>query len=224
MTNKTTKNNESLLGMLFILALLLLFNWAVKNQEIAIALTQQPELIFPYLVEQFGLLRLILISITIIGMLWLLIKISGDKNANVLRGAKVVSSRKLRSILKRQPKLKHQAQLEIAGMPIPAYYENRGFFFVGSPGSGKTQAISQMVALLKQRTDFRGIVFDRGGELLEKFYDPDKDLIFNPFDARSCYWTHLDEPTRPETIAAGLIPMGLSKEPFFFYCRQSSNV
>ncbi len=100
-------------------------------------------------------------------------------------------------------------------MPIPATYENRGFFLVGSPGSGKTQAISQMVAVLKQRTDFRGIVFDRGGELLEKFYDPSQDLIFNPFDSRSCHWTHTNEPTRSETIAAGLIPMGLSKEPFF---------
>lgn len=215
MTRKTTKNNDSLLGMVFLVALLLLFNWAVKNQEIALALTQQPELILPYLVEQFGLLRLIFTSIIIIGLLWLLIRITGDKNANVLRGAKIVSSRKLRRILKRQPKLKHQPQLEIAGMPIPAKYENRGFFLIGSPGSGKTQAISQMVAVLKQRPDFRGIVFDRGGELLEKFYDPSKDLIFNPFDARSCYWTHMDEPTRTETIAAGLIPMGLSKEPFF---------
>lgn len=215
MTRKTTKNNDSLLGMVFLFALVFLFNWAVNNQQIALTLAEQPQLILPYLVEQFGWLRLILATIIIIGLLWLLIRISGDNNANVVRGAKIVSSHKLRNTLKKQPKLKHQPQLELAGMPISATYENRGFFLVGSPGSGKTQAISQMVAVLKQRTDFRGIVFDRGGELLEKFYDPDKDLIFNPFDARSCHWTHRIEPTRPETIAAGLIPMGLSKEPFF---------
>lgn len=215
MTRKTTKNNDSLLGMVFILALVFLLNWAVSNQEIALTLAEQPQLILPYLVEQFGLLRLILATIIIIGLLWLLIRISGDNNANVVRGAKVISAHKLKNTLKKQPKLKHQPQLELAGMPIPATYENRGFFLVGSPGSGKTQAISQMVAVLKQRNDFRGIVFDPGGELLEKFYDPDKDIIFNPFDSRSCHWNHTSEPTRPETIAAGLIPMGLSKEPFF---------
>ncbi|MDJ0692146.1 MAG: type IV secretion system DNA-binding domain-containing protein [Xenococcaceae cyanobacterium MO_188.B32] len=215
MTRKTANKNDSLLGMVFILVGLFLFHWAIRNPQIAFTLAEQPQLILPYLVEQFGWLRLILATLAIIGLLWLLIKISGDNNAHVVRGAKIVSSHKLRNTLKKQPKLKHQPQLELAGMPIPANYENRGFFMVGSPGSGKTQAISQMVAILKQRTDFRGIVFDRGGELLEKFYDPSKDLIFNPFDGRSCHWTHTCEPTRPETIAAGLIPMGLSKEPFF---------
>ncbi len=216
MTRKTTnKNNDSLLGTLLILVGLFFFNWAMRNPQIALNLVEQPQSIFPYLIDQFGWLRLILATMIIIGLLWLLIRIGGDNNANVVRGAKIVSAPKLKNTLKRQSKLKHQPQLELAGMPIPATYENRGFFLVGSPGSGKTQAISQMVAVLKQRTDFRGIVFDRGGELLEKFYDPSQDLIFNPFDGRSCHWTHTSEPTRPETIAAGLIPMGLSKEPFF---------
>lgn len=51
--------------------------------------------------------------------------------------------------------------------------------------------------------------------MLEKFYDPKKDIIFNPFDTRSCHWTHCHEPASFETIAAGLIPLGLGKEPFF---------
>lgn len=100
-------------------------------------------------------------------------------------------------------------------MPIPSTYENRGIFAAGSPGSGKTQAISQLVATLKQRTDFRAIIFDRNGELLEKLYDPAKDIIFNPHDARSCYWTHIHEKAQPATIAAGLIPMESTREPFF---------
>ena len=90
-----------------------------------------------------------------------------------------------------------------------------GFFMIGSPGTGKTQAISQMLAIIRQRNDFRAIIFDRGGEMLEKFYDPTKDLIFNPFDVRSVGWSHVYEPTRPETIAAGLIPNESSSEPFF---------
>ena len=63
----------------------------------------------------------------------------------------------------------------------------------GSPGTGKTQAISQMTAIISKRTDFRAIVFDRNGEMLEKFYNPRRDFIFNPFDARSVAWSHAHE-------------------------------
>lgn len=139
MTKKTTKNNDSLWGIVFILALVFLLHWGVKNQEIALILAQQPQLILPYLVEQIGWFWLIIGIMGIIGLLWLLIVVGGDNNAHVVRGAKIVSSHKLRNTLKKQPKLKHQPQLELAGMPIPTTYENRGFFLVGSPGSGKTK-------------------------------------------------------------------------------------
>ena len=100
-------------------------------------------------------------------------------------------------------------------MSIPAKLENRGFFMFGSPGTGKTQAISQMTDIISKRTDFRAIIFDRDGEMLEKFYDPRKDIIFNPFDARSVHWSHIHEAARPETMAAALIPIESTKEPFF---------
>ena len=51
--------------------------------------------------------------------------------------------------------------------------------------------------------------------MLEKFYDPRRDFIFNPFDARSVRWSHVHEAARPETMAAALIPQESEKEPFF---------
>ena len=120
MTRKTTKNNDSLLGMLLILALVFLLNWAVRNQQIALTLAEQPQLILPYLVEQIGWFWFIIGIMGIIGLLWLLIVVGGDNNAHVVRGAKIVSAPKLKNTLKRQSKLKHQPQLELAGMPIPA--------------------------------------------------------------------------------------------------------
>ena len=47
-----------------------------------------------------------------------------------MRGAKVIPPSRLKAILKRQPRLRNQPQLQIAGMPIPAKLENRGFFYV----------------------------------------------------------------------------------------------
>ena len=216
MKKKATHKNDSLWGMVFTLALVLLLHWGVNHQEIALTLAQQPQLILPYLIEEFGLLKLIVGTGAILIALCLgLLLTSSSNNSNVLRGAKIIPNHQLKTILKKQPKLKNQPQLQLAGMPIPAQYENRGFFMVGSPGSGKTQAISQMVAVLRERSDFRGIIFDRGGEMLAKFYDPKQDLIFNPFDGRSCHWSHTQEAARAETIAAGLIPIESTKEPFF---------
>ncbi len=195
---------------------LLLLYWGMENYEIVLLLAEKPHLILPYLVQEIGWLKLILGTVAAVGLLWFLIAIGGKDNDRVVRGAKIISFSKLRKTLKRQPKLKNQPQLELVGLPIPLKYENRGFFLVGSPGSGKTQAISQMVAILKQRSDFRGIVFDRGGELLEKFYDPNKDLIFNPHDGRSSHWNHTVESARPETMAAALIPEEGGKDSFFW--------
>ena len=215
MNNQKNQTNNSPLVTVFLIAVLFLLLWCVQNQKVALLLINNPEFILPYLLDKIGLLKLILGTLATVFCFWLLIISSFNSNANVLRGAKIIPNHQLKALLKKQPRLKKQPQLKLAGIPIPASLENRGFFVVGSPGSGKTQAISQMVAVLKQRTDFRGIVFDRGGEMLAKFYDPRKDLIFNPKHARSCHWSHIQELARPETMAAGLIPNESTKEPFF---------
>jgi hypothetical protein len=105
--------------------------------------------------------------------------------------------------------------LEIAGVKLPNYYDNLGFFAVGSPGSGKSQAISKLIYTMKSRLDFQGIIFDRNGEFLESFYDPNQDLIFNPRDARSVLWSHKTEGLRAETVAGALIPDGKGDDAFF---------
>ena len=99
-----------------------------------------------------------------------------------------------------------EPKLEIGGVALPNYLEALGFFMVGSPGSGKTQAIKALLQTMRQRSDFRAIVLDRNGELLEEFFRPDEDLIFNPADVRSVSWSHKSEGMRAETLAAALVP------------------
>ncbi len=126
------------------------------------------------------------------------------------RGTELIKAAELRELLReRQAALTFVPKLplfEIAGIEIPSDLENLGFFFVGSPGSGKTQAIKRLLAILRERPDFRVMVLDRNGELLESFYQEGGDLLFNPKDARSVNWNHGDEGMEPETIAAALVP------------------
>jgi hypothetical protein len=134
------------------------------------------------------------------------------------RGTELIKAAELQELLlERQAALSFVPKLpllEIAGIEIPSDLENLGFFFVGSPGSGKTQAIKRLLAILRERSDFRVMVLDRNGELLESFYREGGDLLFNPKDARSVNWNHCDEGMEPETIAAALVPDD-SKEKFF---------
>ena len=111
---------------------------------------------------------------------------------------------------------KEVPQLEIGGVTLPNDLENLGFFMVGSPGSGKTQAIKKLLSALRDRPDFRVMVLDRSGELLESFYDEATDRLFNPRDARSVNWSHLSENQQPETMAAALVPLPEKDDKAFF--------
>ncbi|MBT9317749.1 type IV secretion system DNA-binding domain-containing protein [Leptothoe spongobia] len=181
--------------------------WLIKKRQDASRLTTSTIVIsvLAYLLIPF---------IPFLPHLCLLIGRSGTR---VNRGTRIVSATELARILAKDQAAETrpiEPLLEIGGIALPNRLENLGFFFVGSPGSGKTQAIKQVLSTLKTRRDFRAILLDRNGELLESFYDPRRDLIFNPSDARSVLWSHQVEGIDAETIAASLIPDD-SKDRFF---------
>lgn len=111
----------------------------------------------------------------------------------------------------------NEPQLSIGGVRLPPYLETLGIFTIGSPGTGKSQAITALIKQIRQRSDFRLACFDRNGEFTQKFYQEDKDLLFNPTDKRSVKWCHTAEPLRHETISAGIVPEDNNKDKFWVY-------
>ena len=114
-----------------------------------------------------------------------------------------------KSVLSKQP------QLSLAGFRLPSYLEDLGIFCVGSPGSGKSQAIAKLIQELQQRDDYRIVCLDRNGEFTASFYREGKDLLFNPVDERSVGWCHSSESASVETIASGIIPLDTLSDPFW---------
>ena len=112
--------------------------------------------------------------------------------------------------------------LEIGGIKIPNSFENTGFCFLGSPGTGKSQAIKRIVQILLERDDFRVLCLDRNAEMLELFCQPDH-LLFNPSDGRSVSWSHSAERgIRPEVLASAMVPdTGGSDNQFFTQAARS---
>ena len=225
-------DSKKLFIILIVLVNIILFCllWIIQNQEVTLFLLQNPIVIIPYLIEKLGWLKFFLAIIIVISFVVFITVFSfpqKQQKARVVRGTNVTGGMELQSYMKKKCLQENGNQnqkpakynnIQIGGIPIPKSIENKGFFFFGDPGTGKSQSIKQALSTLKERSDFRGIIFDRNGEMLKQFYDPDKDIVYNPFDARSIDWCHTyEDPVRPETMAEALIPPPLPTDsnPFF---------
>jgi len=129
-----------------------------------------------------------------------------------VRGPHLITRKELIKATKREG----IGPLNIAGVPVPSDIETTHFMFIGQSGSGKSSAMSPVIAALS-KLPVKGIVYDIKGEYVSRFYDPQRDLIFNSLDMRGLHWNILNEVFRTtdiEALAASLIPAvkGTSEE------------
>ncbi len=96
----------------------------------------------------------------------------------------------------------------LAGVTWPWRREQSHTMLVGTTGTGKTVALTQLVSEIRQRGG-RAVIFDLTGAFIETFYDADTDVILNPLDARCPSWSVFNDcATRAEFHAAAdsLVP------------------
>ena len=89
-------------------------------------------------------------------------------------------------------KSKRPADVTFGGAPVPVDLEARHLLVAGAPGSLKNDTFVWLLDTLKERGD-TVIVFDPQALLLQRYWNPATDLLFNPYDARSCSWNPLGE-------------------------------
>jgi type IV secretory pathway TraG/TraD family ATPase VirD4 len=112
----------------------------------------------------------------------------------IIAGTQLVTERQLRRLTKRATK---DWSLHIATVGIPAWLECRHFAILGTTGSGKTTAMRQMLDRVEARGE-AALVYDTSGEFVSHYYRPERgDVILNPFDARSAYWSPFSELSHP---------------------------
>jgi type IV conjugative transfer system coupling protein TraD len=105
--------------------------------------------------------------------------------------------------------------IRVAEVELRPGSECEHFLFAGSPGSGKSTAIKDMLDQVRERGQ-RAIVFDASGEYIELYYREGRDRILNPLDQRGEVWTlwaDVREATDYQTIARSLFPSG--RDPFW---------
>ncbi|AMK26132.1 type IV secretion system DNA-binding domain-containing protein [Sphingobium sp. TKS] len=106
----------------------------------------------------------------------------------------------------------------LAGIPYPHRTEQSHTMVIGTTGSGKTTEIRSLVAQMRERQD-TAVIFDLTGAYVEAFYDPERDTILNPMDARCPAWSIFNDcrsHSEFTAAAAALIPSdGGASEPFW---------
>jgi hypothetical protein len=103
-------------------------------------------------------------------------------------------------------------------MRIPLRAEGQHIELMGDTGTGKTRLIMQLLVQIRER-GHSAIVYDPACEFVQRFYDPSKDIILNPLDARCPYWGPSEELRRraeAKAIAASLYQPTTDKKGEFF--------
>jgi len=135
-------------------------------------------------------------------------RVSGTSGPRHLRGAvisvlKLFTSRGAEGV---QPKGFNG--ITVADVPVAPADETKHFKIIGSTGTGKSTAIQEILTAAIGRGD-RAIIADPDGGYLRRFYEPDRDVILNPFDPDARKWDLFGEVTTAydvDQLTRSLIP------------------
>lgn len=131
-----------------------------------------------------------------------------------IRGSRIAPREAVKKLILKE---KAQSDITIDGFPMLANSEVQHFLIHGTVGTGKSQLIMKILDALRQRGD-RAIVYDKGGNFVSHYFDSNRDIILNPFDARCPNWDMWSEAPKDsdfENMAESLIPMQGESDPFW---------
>ncbi len=144
------------------------------------------------------------------------------KQKEIITGSNIVSCRVLSKIIKKQnkkSKVKNHSCIQDPFTPnhftmghitFPHDFEGQHTLLTGTTGSGKTNCFHELLSQIRNKSQ-RAIVFDTTGEFVKRYYDPQKDILLNPFDPRTNdwnLWQDCNAPHQFDNFATALIPQG----------------
>ncbi len=144
------------------------------------------------------------------GVIFMFFYYKGKQQAKnqYIRGIKLITPFKLkRQIFFHNIKHLNFSPYKIANFPYPENSQYHHTLITGAPGTGKTLINSDMIDQVRKK-HHRALIYDRTGTYVRKFYNPQKDIILNPFDQRGSNWDIFHEAKSMsdfDLIAASLI-------------------
>ena len=135
----------------------------------------------------------------------------GNTEAEHRRGTVVLENPQPQLAPRRVDRKGHErdAGITIAGIRIAEADETKHFKIIGTTGTGKSTAITEILGGALARGD-RAVIADPDGGYLRRFFNAERgDVILNPFEASSRKWDLFGEIQTPydiEQLARSLIP------------------
>jgi len=151
--------------------------FVILSNKKFIRMLREESVVFVYI------LILSLISILVLLKTWGK-RIKSDKTKDTILQPKDATK-----ILK---KLKQCSHLKIDDLHLVDNSETRHILITGSTGSGKTTLMHKILPQIR-RLKQKAIIIDQTGEMVEKYYDKEKDVILNPSDELSFTWGFMNE-------------------------------
>lgn len=93
------------------------------------------------------------------------------------------------------------APYRLAGVPFPWRLEQSHAMLIGTTGTGKTVCLRDLLSQVRA-AGHRAVIFDLTGAFIEAFYDPERDVILNPLDARCPQWSVFEDCTDEASFTA----------------------
>ncbi len=159
----------------------------------------------------------LIVGMMTLGFISRWLKKRGEKQAEniLLKGDKILPTEVTRKLIESNGKA---SKLSLAKLPLIKHTETAHLLFHGTTGSGKSNAIKELLDQIRKQGD-RAIIYDKSCNFLEEFYLPDKDILLNPLDERGQawnLWAECRDSADFDSLAAAQIPMPLStQDPFW---------
>lgn len=151
--------------------------------------------------------------LTAIFSVWLIRRGRQQAEKRFIRGSRIARPNDLRKAIKKYG----ASDIRIATVPMVKDFEVKHTLIHGTTGSGKGQTFNQFIEQIRQRGD-NAIIFDKGCIFTSLFYQPNRDVLLNPFDARCAPWDIWAESVSGpdfENMAESLIPMHGESDPYW---------
>ncbi|ONC30059.1 hypothetical protein AQ915_20605 [Burkholderia pseudomallei] len=136
------------------------------------------------------------------------------KKPEIVAGTKVIDAKELATMINEEGE---PGILSIDVVPIPKVAETTHIALRGGPGMGKTQFIKWLIAAVRRACQRAVVVDPSDNGLIPEFADFSKDILINPFDARSHRidfrdFLDPDDPASPEHVASMIVPLDTSND------------
>lgn len=120
-----------------------------------------------------------------VAILWFIYRTGWvQRQDRLLRGGQVLSAKEATNLLRGAGVA---SDITVAGIPLIAGTETAHILVAGTTGSGKTQALLELLRAVRHRGD-RVVCFSPSGDFISAFFREGKDTVLNPFDARCPTW------------------------------------